>query len=164
MKLSNWFLLGAVVLSTAACGKIPSAYQGDFADSAQGAKLTLGGDSGKLTTSDGRELEAKADDLTFDKLQEGSTGIYLSKNSANDQLTDVYWIAPNMATKQTGGGLVWFTSEVIYTIMDAKRSDKVPNIEFFHCKDGMVILDSNTKRFQLGCPAGPVRYNMVRTK
>lgn len=164
MKLSQWLLIGVVVLSTVACGKIPSAYQGDFVDAAQGAKVSLGGDSGTLSTSDGRALEAKANDLNFDNLQEGKVGIYLSQNSANGNLTDVYWIAPNMATKQEAAGLVWFSSEVMYTIMDSKREDKVASIEFFHCKDGMVMLDTSTKRFQLGCPAGPLHYNMVRAK
>lgn len=165
MKLSKLLLLCAVVLTTVACGKIPEAYRGTFEDRDQGVKLTLGGGEGTLeSTRDGRKLEAKAEDLTFEGLTEGKPGIYVSTNPSNERMMDVYWVNPNLPTKQAVEGFVWYQSEVIYTIMDAKREEKVPNIQLIHCRDGMVMLDLATKRMQLGCPAGPVNYNAVRTE
>ena len=77
-------------------------------------------------------------------------------------MTNVYWLNPNAASKQVVEGFVWYQSEVIYTIMDAKREDKAPGFQLVHCRDGMVMLDMASKRMQLGCPAGPVNYNLVR--
>jgi len=164
MKLSQCLLMVLVVLSAVACGKIPDAYQGNFEDTTQGASISLSGNGGVFTTSDGRKLESDATDLSFENLQEGKTGIYVNANSQDNKLLDIFWIAPNIASKQEGGGMVWFQSEVIYTLMDSKKENAVPNIEFFHCKDGTVMLDISTQKFQLGCPANPLHYNMLRKK
>jgi hypothetical protein len=164
MKLSKLVLLCAVVLTTVACGKIPSAYQGTFVDQEHGVKITLGSSDGTIETSaDGRKFEAKAEEYSFDVLVEGKAALYVGVNPANQNMSDVYWINPNMATKQSVEGFTWYQTEVIYTILDTKREDKVPSIQFFHCRDGMMMLDMATKRVQLGCPAGPKNYNVVRT-
>lgn len=162
MKLSKVLLLAAVVLSTVACGKIPEAYRGKFQDTEKGATMELEASAGKLTLANGRVLEAKADDLSFDALAEGKSGIYVSANPADGRMMDVYWVNTNMATKQEVEGFVWYQSEVIYTLMDSKAKDKVPSIGFFHCTDGMVMLDRGAKRLQVGCPASPVTYRMIR--
>lgn len=162
MKLSKLLLLCAVVLTTVACGKIPEAYRGKFEDREQGAKLELTGTEGKLETKDGRVLESKAEDMSFEALSEGKQGIFVSTNPSNENMVDVFWVNPNLASKQAVEGFVWYQSEVIYTVMDTKREEKVPNIHLIHCRDGMVMLDMATKRMQLGCPEGPINYNMIR--
>jgi hypothetical protein len=154
-------ILGAlVILLTTACGKIPKGYQGEYTDAASGATLKLEASEGTLKTSDGRELKGKAEDADFDALLQGKQAIYLSELKNNN--VDVFWLVPNMATRQESAGYVWFVSEVIYTQMNAKQEEKVGGINFFHCKDGHVMLNTATKEMNLGCPAGPAVFNMIR--
>jgi len=108
--------------------------------------------------------ESKAEDKSYDAMAEGKAGIFVSTNPSNERMTDVFWVNPNLASKQAVEGFVWYQSEVIYTVMDAKREEKVPSIQLIHCRDGMVMLDIASKRMQLGCPAGPVNYNAIRVK
>ena len=160
MTVVNLILGAAVILLTTACGKIPKGYQGDFVDAASGATLKLESNEGTLKTADGRELKGKAEDQDFGALLEGKPAIYLSSLQGNN--VDVFWLVPNMSTRQEAAGYVWYTSEVIYTQMNAKQDSQVPSISFFRCTDGHVMLDKSTKEMTLGCPAGPQIMNMVR--
>ena len=164
MKIStlNLLLGAAMILLTTACGKIPAGYQGDFVDAASGTKITLGASEGVMKTTDGRELKGKAEDLSFENLQEGKQAIYLGQNTRDGNMFDVFWLNPNLTTRQESNGLVWFQSEVIYTMMNAKQEQKVDAISLFRCKDGQVILDTVKQRMTMGCPAGPEQLNMVR--
>ncbi len=163
MKFKNTLALIAVVFTTVACGsKIPSAYQGNFADSKAGVKLALTDSKATMTFSDGRVLTGDAADLKYADLLAGKAGVFVRANAADASEQDVFWVNPNVATKQAQEGMVWYTSEVIYTLMNVQAKDKVPNIQFFHCLDGQILLDSTNQSFQLGCPAGPDNYNAVR--
>lgn len=164
MKLVKMMMAAAVALVVVGCGKIPSAYQGEFVDAAAGVKLKLGGADGELVFADGRKLEAKADDHKFEIIKEGKQGIFLGQNPRNDKLIDFFWLNPNLATRQEVEGFVWYTSEVLYTIVDTKREEQVPSVQFFHCMDGHVMLDLTTQQMQMGCPAGPKQYTFVRGK
>ncbi len=162
MKFVKVMMAVAVALVAVGCGKIPSAYQGEFVDAASGVKLKLGGSDGELVFADGRKLEAKADDHKFENIKEGKPGIFLGQNTRNGNLVDIFWLNPNLTTRQEVEGFVWYTSEVLYTIVDSKREDKVPSVQFFHCTDGQVMLDMTTQQMQMGCPAGPKVYTFVR--
>lgn len=164
MKFVKILLLTVIATGSVACGKIPAAYQGVFVDQAQGVKITLTGSGGSIeTNSDGRKFEAKAEEYTFDNLMAGKAALYVGVNPSNQNMSDVWWINPDLATKQSVEGFVWFQTEAIYTLLDTKREDKVPSVQFFHCRDGVMMLDVATKRVQIGCPAGPRYYNLVRS-
>ncbi len=156
-----WAILA---LSVSACGKIPSAYQGDFVDSATGTRLELSGGSGTLTFPGGRKLEAGSIDLKWDALLEGKPGIYISKaKGADERWLDLYWVNADLSSKREEAGLIWYTAEVLYTMADTKAKDKVATIPMFHCMQGTVMLDSVQKLWQVGCPAGATRYAMQRS-
>ncbi len=77
---------------------------------------------------------------------------------------DVFWLSPNLTSRQEGGGKVWFNAEVLYTILSSEAKDKVNEVSLFHCQDGQVQIDTVTKNMQMGCPAHPTTYRMIRTE
>ncbi len=163
-KIFGAFLLASGAATFGACGVIPHAYQGNFVDDATGAKLELKSGEGTLTTANGRVVPAKADRLTFEKLQKGEPGIYAQVNEDSKNLLEVYWIAPRPATRQEAGGLIWLETEALYTLMNLKEKDEIGNFEVSHCENGTVLLDPSTKRWQIGCPAGVLRYQFRRVQ
>ncbi|MGZ3698239.1 MAG: hypothetical protein ACXWPM_02355 [Bdellovibrionota bacterium] len=164
MKVSKILFVAAMLIGSMSCGKIPSAYRGNFVDKASGVSLNLTSKDGTLTFADGRKLQAKADDLNFEALSLGKVGIFVRENSQDKDLTDVYWLNPNIASKQNQYGFVWYQSEVIYTIMDSKQKGKISSIQFVQCAEGEVMVDLNSKAIQLGCPAGSPSFDAVRTQ
>ncbi|OFZ18961.1 MAG: hypothetical protein A2X94_13510 [Bdellovibrionales bacterium GWB1_55_8] len=155
--------LALVVIGTA-CGVIPSEYRGEFRDSESGASLKLKGRKGVFQTADGRKIESKAKDLEFEKLAQAQGGIYVSSDPGSDSILEVYWVSPDVASRQEAAQLVWFRSEVIYTELNLKTKDKVNTLEFFHCREGTILLDLPTKRWQMGCPGNADYLRMQRVK
>ena len=162
MKKVQNFLIAATLLILTSCGVIPESYRGDFEDASAGIKVTLEANKGKMQFSDGQILESDASDLTFEQLLAGKAGIYVSKNPTNENLLDVFWIRPNLASRQESAGLVWYQSEVLYGLMDASRKDPVISVALVHCVDGGVMLDGPTQNWQVGCPAAPKNYQLSR--
>ncbi len=160
MTVVNLILGAAVILLTTACGKIPKAYQGDFVDAATGTTLKLESNEGTLKAADGTELKGKAEDADFDALLDGKPAIYLSTLPGNN--VDVFWVVPNLSTRQEREGRVWYVSDIIYMQMNSKQESQVNNLTMFRCKNGQVSLDKSTKEFVPGCPAAPQYFNMVR--
>ena len=62
------------------CGVIPRAYQGVYVDETHGARLELKGGEGILQTASGKSIQSKAENLSFEKLQQGTAGIYVILN------------------------------------------------------------------------------------
>lgn len=164
MKQSLKLTLLSLVLAAAfsACGKIPDAYQGKFQDLASGAKLDLGGSSGELTFTSGRQIKSDAADLDFEKLLKGEPGIYLRSTSDNADEVEVFWLLPHKETRKQEFDFVWLESEVLYSRMNIKLKDKVQQMKMLHCENGMVMLDLPTKTWNGGCPAGASEYDFVR--
>jgi hypothetical protein len=165
-KLISKLLLAAtfttLLLLTVGCGTIPSAYRGNFEDSANNVQLTLEASGGVFTTADGRKLIADTQSLNADNLIEGQPGIYTTLNPAYQNRLEIYWINPDLSTRKEEGGLMWFNAEVFYTLLDIRQEDTVNEMEFFHCDIGKVMIDMPTQRWQIGCPADPDYYRLVR--
>ena len=161
----KWVLkavLATILLATSsACGVIPSEYRGKYQDS-NGARLELKSRKGVFQDASGRKIVAKADDLKFENLLKGEAGIYVSPNTVSGDKLELYWVNPAIETRQEAEGLVWFNSEIIYTLFDMNQKEKVSEIEFYHCGDGTVLLDTAQKLWQIGCPANPDFYRLVR--
>jgi hypothetical protein len=162
MKLEKVLMTAAFAGLAMGCENLPSAYQGDFVDLASGAKLTLNGGDGVLHLADGRKLESRRDQFKFKNLKEGRPGIFVGRNTRNESLMDIFWVNPNLATREEVEGFVWFQSEILYTIADTRLKDKVSSVQFIHCTDGQMTLDATTRKLQLGCPAGAKNYMFVR--
>ena len=154
--------LTALGLMAVACGKIPDAYQGNFKDVTNNVSVTLGSNDGSVTLADGRKIEAKADDGSFDNLSKAAAGIYIRDNSENKNLKEVIWLNPNAATKQTDSNMVWFDSEVFFAIIDTTVKDKVQALEFSHFLKGEVEFDSGSKDLEVGCPVGAESIKATR--
>lgn len=169
MKLSQVCLLAVVILSTVACGKVPSAYQGNFEDASTNTKLTLDGNAWTYDSPESGHLEGKAVDMSFDDILAGKSGVYVAPNPQNNQLSDVKWILPNLSSQQeavlrNGTKVIWFNAEVIYTLVDASRKEDVSEINLVHCKNGIVQFALDTKNFISGCPAGTPILSLKRKK
>ena len=154
--LSLVFVLGA-------CGAIPSQYRGSYQGS-NGTILKLGGTNGVLTSQ--REIiKSKAKPMEFQDLLEGLPGIYVRPNPTNPKLLDVFWLRPKMQTKQEGGGMVWYTSEIYYSLFDAtQKKVKANTVRLIHSDEGSVMLDLQTGLFQVGWPASPREVVFTRIK
>ena len=156
--------LAAAALLVSACGVIPKEYRGEYVDAATGTSLKLTRGKGVLLTADGRELKVKADEIDFERVASGKPGLLVDSNPVEGNLLEVFWVIPDLTTQQEGAGLVWFDAEVLYTQFDTTAKDKVPGFPMFHCRTGAVMLDTLTKRWQIGCPAGPALYQLNRVE
>jgi len=161
-KFINLMTVLALCTGSVACSKIPAAYRGTFEDRGQGAKLVIKATKAQLTFSDGRELKSKAEDLNFEAISSGKPGIFVRENSANPDLLEIFWLNPNVATRQVVEGFVWFDAEMIYTFLDTKITQSVPGLQLLHCTNGSVMVDTATQTFQMGCPEQSPALEMVR--
>ena len=157
------FLVGLLSVASG-CGVIPHAYQGKYVDDGNGVKLELKTSEGMLQLASGRTLQTKAENLSFDKLQQGIAGIYVILNPASKDILEIHWISPRAETRREEGGLIWFESEVLYSFLDLNSRDTVDSLALVHCENGTVLLDPPTKRWQIGCPAGALTYQLRRAQ
>ena len=144
-----------------ACGGIPAAYRGKYLDPATGTKLELTRSSGTFE-SNGRALSAQTEVLDFEKLLAAETGIYMDQDPNDAKYFKIYWIHPNITTRQEAAGLVWYQAEILYTAMDSTREQPVDQILIIYSKDGWIMLDLVRKKPQIGWSANPASYDMRR--
>ena len=142
-------------MTLSACGQsIPDAYRGSFVDSKTGARLQLDSGSGSYSEVSGRKLESKTAELAFVDLRKGQSGVYMRDLPANQNIAELYWVNPDLSTKQEAGGVEWFRAEVFYFRMDKTVKDRVNIIQTVHSLEGIVSLDVPTSQWQIGWPAG----------
>lgn len=153
-----------IVMVGVGCGAVPSAYRGEFQDAAKGVRLELEARKGVFQDAQGKKIDSKASDLKFESLEKGIAGIYVSTSPVSENKLEVYWVNPDLSTRQEAAGLVWVSSEVIYTLFDLSQKDDVREIELSHCEKGTVLLDTLSQRYQIGCPAEIEFYKLTRVK
>ena len=162
--LNTVFGLFALLMFTA-CGKIRSAYQGDFTDQATSAKLTLGGSGGSLMLSSGREIKGSTADVKYEKLVASEPGIYVRPSQSNSDVVEIFWLQQNKESRKEEASFVWQESEILYTRMNTKLKDKVQQLKMVHCEKGLLELDLANKTWNGGCPTDQrTEYDFVRTK
>jgi hypothetical protein len=154
--------LVALTLLASGCVLIPKEYRGEFVDAATGSSLLLKGKKGTLRTADGRDLALKVDAADFERVSSGEPGILVDSNPLQGNLLEAFWVNPDLSTLQQAGGLVWYNAEVLYSQFDQNLTQKVKTFDMFHCVHGAVTVDTLTRRWQIGCPAGPTRYHFTR--
>jgi len=166
MKCSKTVLLAMIlgVFGLTACGKVPSGYKGTFTDSVSGTTIVLKGSKGIFKDSKGRQIETKSEDFSFENLLAGQSGIFIHDHPTSADKLEVFWLLPNAATKQQSGGLIWFESEILYTIFNKKVEGKLKDFDLVHCEAGTILLDPVVENFQIGCGAGEQTFHLVRVK
>lgn len=144
-------ILMAAFLITGCREKTPENYRGTYTDAKTGATLTLKKTKGTLQLPDGTLVRTKTELLSFESLSKGQTGIYMdfSKNGR----VQLDWIIPDVNTRQEEAGIVWFTSTVIFSDMNLEISERAQKVALMICTNGQVILDTESKTFQVGCGA-----------
>ena len=155
-------VLAVLWLVTSCGGVIPKGYQGQFQDSNAGITLELKSNEGTLSEAGGKMITAKGAELEFPALLAGAPGLYGRPNPANANYVDVFWIQPTSSTQSNGGGLSWYSAEVLMSVLNAKQKEKVYRFEIVHCVDGQVLLDTVNQAWQAGCPAHAKRYELQR--
>lgn len=161
---STIVLIALAGMTLVACGEIPSSYQAEYQDKAQGVTFDLTGSAGELTLPGGRKIKSDQEDLKFEDVLAGTSGLYLQKNAVNSDILDVYWLIPNKTTKVEKDGFVWYQAEALFTFIDKNNDSKVSALDMEHCTDGLLMLNVQTKQVQMGCPAGAKVYHLVKTK
>jgi hypothetical protein len=155
-------LSALVLVALSSCGKVPTAYRGAYIDQASGTKLELDGREGKWTEAGGREITAKADSLQFEALAQAKPGIYTRAVAGDDKLMELFWIVPDVASRQEVSGFAWFTAEIVYTRLQSDAKDPVPTLTVEHCRNGMLMLDLPTQTWSGGCGPEAVPMNFTR--
>ncbi|MCC7441706.1 MAG: hypothetical protein IT285_08735 [Bdellovibrionales bacterium] len=159
---AKFLALTLVAGAATGCGLVPSEYRGSFRDAQTNVSAEIGARKGTFRTADGRELKLKADRSDFERVASGKPGILVETNAHSGYLLDSFWVSPRMDTYAEGGGMAWFEAEVLYTQFDSRVKDPVRRLQFFHCVNGQVLLDTVEQRWQMGCPAGPAYYELRR--
>lgn len=162
LKLAVVSVLAAVILG--ACGadndNIPKAYQGTF-QGQNGEMLILSGSKAQLSI-EGKTLSANVAPLSYKTLLVGQPGFYIYQENKDDKVLDVYWITPNVATKKEEGGIVYYTTDIVYTQIDLNQKNAVQSVTIVHSDVGTVMLDSQSKEWQAGWPEHSETSNLVR--
>lgn len=154
----------AGLVATVGCKGIPNAYLGEYQDSNRQVKLELDTYEGTLRFADGRKVSAKLEELKYDLLKDGKRALYARPSSRDEKMIEIFLVQPNMSTRQEGGGLLWYESEIVFSLINSKDDNAAKNITLVHCQRGVVLLDTQTQRVQLGCPEGPERIDLKKTK
>jgi hypothetical protein len=161
IKMAAISFLSAIAL--AGCGSdgdVPSAYQGVFQDPS-GVKLDLTSSAAQLVV-EGKTLKMAVAPISYDKLFAGQAGFYIYQEK-DSKLMDVYMVTPDLSTKKDAGGIVYYTTDIIYLQIDLNQKNPVPAITLVHADQGTVMLDTQTKTWQAGWPAQANEYSLVRT-
>lgn len=152
------------VLALSACGKngtgIPKPYQGTFVDASNTTTMTIQKDSAALVTPD-TNISAKVQKLSYDKLIGGQSGFFL-RQKVGTNLIEVFWITPDTTSRNEAGGIIYFTSDIVYIQLDPTVKDKVQLLTVIHSKAGSVMLDTVTKTWQAGWPAEVQELSLMR--
>jgi hypothetical protein len=140
----------------------PRAFVGNFAD-ANGNQLELKSGSAKLKVG-GTEYKADADTIesakVFAKLLKGETKIYIEKGLPSVYDLEAYWVIPDQKSKVQYGEVVYFKATVIY--FRIPRSGSGTTMTVLRSDDGMVSLDTLTKRWQVGWGERRMVYTLNR--
>lgn len=155
-------LLGFTAL--VGCKGIPNAYLGLYKDSSRQVELELSTYEAKLRLADGRKLSAKLEEMKFELLIKGQRALYARPNGRNEDLVEIFMVDPNLSTRQEANGLIWYESEIVYTLVNSKDESAAKNISLAHCQRGMVLLDLATNRIRIGCPENPDRFELTKTR
>ena len=75
---------------------------------------------------------------------------------------EIFWLVPNMASRQEQSGFAWVNAEVLYSRMNLKQQDKIQNLKMIHCENGLLELDLLNQSWNGGCPATEDEYDLVR--
>ena len=163
IKSMKWAIVcGVSMLAMAACshdGSVPDAYRGTFQNSS-GVQLTLS-DSNATLQVNGKTIQGAVAPIDYNKLSQGQAGYYIDQIK-NDSVMDVYWITPNASTRQENGGLIYYTTDIVYMKIDLNQKNPVPAITLVHAADGEVMIDTQSKTWQAGWPAHADQYDLVR--
>ncbi len=158
-------MIAAGLMGAAYAGEsVPKGYYGEFRDSANGATASIGKKEVKLTLPGGSSFKAKPEELSIKNLTRGEANAYLSKHESDGDLLDFFWVLPIPNSRHEEGPFVWYGAELIQGLMDKDMKDPVANVELFHCREGYVVIDVPTKRWEIGCPAGPDFFQLLRTQ
>ena len=167
MKLNSFVktcLIVCLSIGASACGDpaggIPKAYRGVFEQG--NIRLDIVSSAGRLEI-DGKTLEAKASPISYASLVLGTPGFYNEVSAQDSTLMDVYWITPDTSTKREEGGMIFYTTDIIYMQINLTQTDPVGSIEIVHSAKGEVELDSQTQQWQIGWPMDPETISVVRT-
>ncbi len=167
MKLSHVLNLAAVAvglaLSTQALARdIPKPFQGTFEDKAKGAKLELTKKEIKLTLPGGRLVYAYREDLELKPLLEMKSKLYIGDDNNPDKVRDVYIVYAWPHTRKDEAGLSWYNAEIAYFEVNEKTKDPVQVIPLSYNMQGMVMIDSATKRYEIGVAGDQTDFQFVR--
>ncbi|MEN9722340.1 MAG: hypothetical protein RJB38_326 [Pseudomonadota bacterium] len=153
-------VFGLLVLC-GACGKIPSDYRGNFVDSQSGFSVELRGNRGIWQRPDGSREEFTARAASVEELLQGKAAVYL--RSVGERDLEVFWVRPEIETRQEEYGFVAYQGEVLYSRFDSSGSQgKVGSIQARYCERGQILIDQVTKTFNGGCPAQSRLLELVR--
>ena len=156
-------ILSTLVL--AGCGNdnenVPKAYQGVFQDQS-GVRLDLTGNAAQLQV-EGKTLKEPVSPLTYDTLLAGTPGFYIYQANKDAKIMDVYMVTPDISTKKEAGGIIYYTTDIVYMQIDLSQQSAVASITIVHADLGTVMLDTSAKTWEAGWPAHASEYNLVRT-
>ncbi len=154
-RVLNWISFGLVLGLLTACGEVvPEAYRGEFVDAASGAKLQMNAESGVYQETSGRIVKARTHEISFEELRKGASGVFMRDNPTNAQILEVYWVSPDLTTKQEAGGIESYQAEVFFFRMEKSKQTKIDLLNTVHSREGIISLDVPTSQWQIGWPAG----------
>lgn len=143
------------------CNDVPSEYRGTFIDQPSGTQLTLGSSDATLNSA-GRALKADVDSVDLNDLAAGKPGLYTRASQSNENVIELIWVIPDVASRKENSNFVWFKAEFLYLRMNSEEKNPVQSVQVEHCTDGDLMLDLPTKNWNGGCPENTQVMTMQR--
>jgi hypothetical protein len=146
-------------------GEIPKGYRGVYASIDKRIRMELKESKATLDISGilyRADVEREDSAKIYEQLSKGRPYVYIQNPARGQNVLDVFWVTPELATQKAVGGLVAYRAHVLYMRLNREQPSDVPSIKIVFSKDGMVLLDAMTRRWQVGWGTEFAEHEMVR--
>ena len=161
-------ILAAAALSAAAAAphradEIARGYRGVYRDRSGAVRLELAKSKARLDAG-GKTFDAEFKRAevaqVYDLLLKGRAFVYLVKSPPGGDVFELYWVTPDASTRREGGGLVAYRAQVVRARVRRDQPTDVAALKVVFSTDGMVMLDTATRRWQVGWGREAAEYDL----
>ncbi len=155
--------IASLLILVSGCIRVPSQYQGKYEEKKGRYALTLTG-SKAVFSGMNLALESKVKPATFQELTEPKTALYIASNGKKENTMQAYWLIPDLTTYQQAGEYAWYIAQVFMGEFNTSLVGKAPEWKVTYCLEGVLVLHSVSKTWQIGCSAQMKKLVFERTQ
>lgn len=164
-KLVGVVLLVLASASAARGGEIPKGYRGVYQDAGASVRLELKESKAVLQVQGASyraDVEREDRAKLYEQLLKGKTFVYIPAPKRGEETMEVFWVIPAATGQKAEGGVTAYRAEVLYMRINREQPQEVSSLKVVFSRDGMVMLDTAARKWQVGWGAQAAEYDMRR--